>query len=310
MRVTTRMVMDQYLRDLNANHSRIWGYQRQVATGIKLHRPSDNPVDVARSMRFSSELTDVQRFVSNALEARDWLEATEGAINEVQQVFHRARELAVRGATGTLDDSSRQAIVDEIEVIIDHLLQIANTSYKGRYLFAGTLTTVSPFVRNEDPGDPTVVTYSYRGNSARLYRQLGPDAELEINLTGDETFFVDDPNNPGEQISAFQVLLELRDRLLSADSEAISEDSLVKIDLVADNLSALRSKIGARVNRTELAVNRLEDLALQIETMNSELLHADVAEAMVRLRSAEVTLQAALATGARLIQPTLADFLR
>lgn len=301
MRVTMQVVMDQYLRDLRNHQVRMWNLQRQISSGMRLHRPSDSPVDVARSMRFTSEQMDVDRYISNALEARDWLEATEGAINEVKQVFFRARDLAIRGAADTLDDSSRQALVDEIDVLIEHLLQVANTSYKGRYLFAGTMTTTPPFSL-DDATDPASV--QYHGNEARITRQLGPDAALEINFHGKEVFH---PDGGGE--SAFAVLMELRNNILQADTEALSNETLGKIDEVTDRLTAITSKIGARVNRTELAEKRLADLSLQIETLNSELIHADVAEAIVYFRAAEVTLQAALASGARLIQPTLVDFL-
>src|SRR5690606_28600431 len=116
MRVTTRIIMDRYLQDLNSHQSRMWRLQRQITSGVRLHRPSDHPVDVARSMRYATEQMEIDRLASNALEARDWLEATEASLNEAHQLFHRARELALRGANDTMDDSSRQALVDEIDV--------------------------------------------------------------------------------------------------------------------------------------------------------------------------------------------------
>lgn len=304
MRVTTRIIMDRYLQDLNSHQSRMWRLQRQITSGVRLHRPSDHPVDVARSMRYATEQMEIDRLASNALEARDWLEATEASLNEAHQLFHRARELALRGANDTMDDSSRQALVDEIDVLIEHLLQIANTSYKGRYLFGGTNTIgTAPFELDIDANDPTQYQVQYHGNEDRIKRQLGPGADIEINLHGREVF------EPAGGVSAFGVLIDLRNAISAGETEKVSGEILGDIDEVMDRFIAFTSKIGARVNRTELAENRLAELSLQIETLNSQLKDADVAEAIVYFRSAEVTLQAALAAGARLIQPTLADFL-
>src|SRR5690606_21549990 len=102
-----------------------------------------------------------------------------------QQVLERARELAERGANDTLDATSRRALADEANVLWEHLLQVANTAYKGRYLFGGAQTLQPPFV--PDPNDPGVI--QYQGDQVALERRLGSgDTTVIINVTGWEAF--------------------------------------------------------------------------------------------------------------------------
>ncbi|HEY8450488.1 MAG TPA: flagellar hook protein, partial [Bacillota bacterium] len=225
--------------------------------------------------------------------AQDWLAVTEGALQEAEQVLLRARELALRGANATLDDTSRQALADEAQVLFDHLLEISNASYKGRYLFGGTATTNPPFVA--DPADPDAI--AYEGNTHGIERELGAGIHLTINVTGD--LFK----------PMFSVLAALRDQLLAGDQAALGGATLAQLDERLDALIETRSTVGARMQRAELSAQRLEDLQLQVEKLNASLSQVDLAEVLMDLRSTEVTLRAALATGARLIQPTLADYL-
>ncbi|NPV91570.1 MAG: flagellar hook-associated protein FlgL [Firmicutes bacterium] len=84
---------------------------------------------------------------------------------------------------------------------------------------------------------------------------------------------------------------------------------LQKIDAGIDNVLNWRSELGSRVNRLEMADARMQDTSLYITQVRSEMVDVDFAEMATQLKMQENLQRAALAVGARIIQPTLIDFL-
>mgnify|MGYP004702346459 CR=1 FL=1 len=82
------------------------------------------------------------------------------------------------------------------------------------------------------------------------------------------------------------------------------------IDKNMENILAKLAEIGAKNNRLELSQNRLEDNLLNIKALLSKVQDADMTEVIMKLKMEEMVYQASLSTGARIIQPTLVDFIR
>ncbi|MFO7245928.1 MAG: flagellar hook-associated protein FlgL [Bacillota bacterium] len=297
MRVTHSMYVNHFTQNLARNQRRQIQLYTQASSGIRLHRPSDDPLAVSRVMRFDSELVDIERFLSNALDARDWLGATDAALQEVHNVLHRARELVILAANGTLADTDREAAADELGQLLEHLVEVANTQYKGRYLFAGTETLTKPFtlLASTDPVDGHV---EYHGNDGAIERTIGPGVLLQVNQDG------------GVLEHVLEVLATAVEHMRANDVASLSGSDLAEIDRVVDELLRIRSAVGARMNRAEWTVDRLTDLSLQVQALSSELRDADVARVLVDLRAVEVTLQTSMAAAARMFDTTLVNFLR
>lgn len=301
MRVTHSMYVNHFTQNLARNQRRQIQLYTQASSGIRLHRPSDDPLAVSRVMRFDSELVDIERFLSNALDARDWLGATDAALQEVHNVLHRARELVILAANGTLADTDREAAADELGQLLEHLVEVANTQYKGRYLFAGTETLTKPFtlLASTDPVDGHVdYQVQYHGNDGAIERTIGPGVLLQVNQDG------------GVLEDVLEVLATAVEHMRANDVASLSGSDLAEIDQVVDELLRIRSAVGARMNRAEWTVDRLTDLSLQVQALSSELRDADVARVLVDLRAVEVTLQTSMAAAARMFDTTLVNFLR
>ncbi|REJ38141.1 MAG: flagellar hook-associated protein 3 [Bacillota bacterium] len=301
MRVTHSMYVNHFTQNLARNQRRQIQLYTQASSGIRLHRPSDDPLAVSRVMRFDSELVDIERFLSNALDARDWLGATDAALQEVHNVLHRARELVILAANGTLADTDREAAADELGQLLEHLVEVANTQYKGRYLFAGTETLTKPFtlLASTDPVDGHVdYQVQYHGNDGAIERTIGPGVLLQVNQDG------------GVLEDVLEVLATAVEHMRANDVASLSGSDLAEIDRVVDELLRIRSAVGARMNRAEWTGARLTDLSLQVPPLSPGLRDADVARVLVDLRAVEVTLQTSMAAAARMFDTTLVNFLR
>jgi len=137
MRVTNRMMITNMMRNLNHNLGRMDKRQMQVATGKRIHRPSDDPVAISRILKIRADLSEISQFQRNVDDALSWMETTEQAVAHVGDSLQRLRELTVQASNGVLTDSETQKIKSEVVQIRDHIITLGNTTYAGRYVFSG-----------------------------------------------------------------------------------------------------------------------------------------------------------------------------
>jgi flagellar hook-associated protein 3 FlgL len=127
---------------------------------------------------------------------------------------------------------------------------------------------------------------------------------MSVNITADR---LQDP--PGATPDIFQTIQDLSNALQTNDTTGISA-ALDRLDAHQDNISALRGEGAAKINRLELTQSRFQAQTIALGEQRSKIEDVDMAEAITTLTMRESVYKAALATGARVIQPTLVDFLR
>lgn len=293
MRITNSMLINNFRRNLNVNLAEMERLQDQMSSGKKIKRPSDDPVNLVSALRLRTTITETEKYVANVNAALSWLETTDVALGQAGDLLQRVRELVVQGANDSLPQTSRQAIAAEVRQIKEQLLQVANTVHDGRYIFGGYKTLTPPF---DAAGN-------YTGDGvADLQYEIGPGIKMTVNITGDDVF--------KNAIDVFQLLDDIVNDLNTANTANLSGVRLGAVDRAIDNILQVRADVGARVNRLELTRNRLEETRINVSDLLSRTEDVDMAEIITRLQMQENVYRAALAAGARIIQPTLADFLR
>ncbi|MBC7339113.1 MAG: flagellar hook-associated protein FlgL [Firmicutes bacterium] len=296
MRVTTGMMIDGVLADLRSTWSRLSRYERELSSGKRLLRPSDDPVGVVRSLSLRSELNRINRYLANADDASNWLEITDAALGQAGDVIQRVRELAV-STLGTVPRSTLQAVHAEVSRLLEQLVAIGNTQYADRYIFAGQQTLTPPFTLTGNPTSPV----SYNGDARPIWREVGSGITVQVNRPGD---------------GALQRAMVTTATFVHALDTAISTGGTVPPGVLDDLDGALdailqeRAQVGADAHRIEATRSRLQDSVYEVTSLLSETEDADMAEVIVRLTSTEAAYRAALEAGARIIQPSLLDFLR
>lgn len=120
-RITTQMVSRNVLADLNATASRLDRTRAKASSGKEITRPSDDPFGTARALKLRESLAGTAQHTRNAQDAMGWQDATESALEEMTQIVHRVRELAVRGSTDTADAVARAAIAVKVGQLVESL---------------------------------------------------------------------------------------------------------------------------------------------------------------------------------------------
>lgn len=274
--------------------------QDQLSTGKKINKPSDNPVTAVRGMFYRSSLNEIEQYKRNLDHGLSWMTATDEALNEVTEVMQRVRELTVQGLNGTNDSTSRSAIAEEINQLKNHLGEIANTQFSGKYIFAGTDLKNPPF-----DADSTIANSpkEFRNNNQEVLElDVGVKSNIQINVRGMDIF------NNQDIGGVFTVLSDIVDQFRNSDEN--NSNHLDKLDSQMDNILKERSELGARMNRIELAMSRIDGIEVSTTRLLSEEEDVDISQVIVNLKAQENVQRAALSAGARIIQPSLVDFLR
>jgi flagellar hook-associated protein 3 FlgL len=184
---------------------------------------------------------------------------------------------------------------EEVSNILDQILRIANTKLGNSYIFAGHKTDTTPF---PDEGNPD---YAYKGDAGEIKILVGESADVRINASGDEVFAGD--------TNIFSVLKDLEDGLRNNDTEKISVQ-IERIDDGMDQILNARAVVGERLNLLETTENYWINFKIYIEQMLAETEDADITKAIADLATLESAYQASLAAAAKIVQPSLLQFLR
>ncbi len=173
-RVTDAMLSRNVLADLNDVSARLASTQRVMSSGKRISQPSDDPYGTTQAIDLRSELSGVQQYESNIQDAQSWQQVTDSALGSISDAVQRVRELVVGAANDAGGQDARNAAASEIDQLVESIKTAANSTYAGRYVFAGTATTTKPYT----VGGPD----TYAGNTAGIARQLGPGVSVTVNV--------------------------------------------------------------------------------------------------------------------------------
>lgn len=304
MRISNATLRNNVMRNLHSSLRELNEAQRQMASGRTVQVPSDNPIVAGRLLNINATMAESAQFQTNVQDGIAWLNMTDVTLDAVGEALHRARELALAGANSTLPPEVRAYNATEVDQLLRHVVSLANSSYDGnRFLFGGTHHGSLPFTSSEAPDGtlqlPTPVPLATEGRGAISYEVLR-NIEMQVNIPGAELF---------QDGNVFGALTMARDALRATPTEDIQHALTALQDALSTVLDA-RATVGARQNRLDMMDSRYNDERTTLSELRSKLGDVDMAEAIMNFNVRESVYQAALGAAARVMQPTLLDFLR
>lgn len=296
MRITQGMLSSQMLYDIQGNNVRLSNLQNEAATGHRINNPSDDPIGVGFVLQYKNETAYDQQYASNAQTAQGVLNYTSSVMNEASQVISRARDLAVQGSNGTLTESDRQSLAAEVGQLYQQMVTIGNSQYNGQYIFNGQMTNKQPY---SVASAETATT-----DGGQVMYDLGNQVNLPVNVPGSQFF-----GDAGASDNAFGLLKQLQTALTNNDQSTIGK-LIGQFDSRSDQMLAGEAQVGALTNRAQLMQNRMSDLTQTVQGLLANVQDADLAKVITDLNTAQTVQTASLEVGAKVIQPTLVDFLK
>ena len=294
-RVTTQTQMRSAQTNLQANLARMAQLQEQATSLKAIARPSDDPARAADSLTVRAEQRAVTQYARNADNGIGWLTTADTALAEVTDLLNQVRDLTVQGANdGALSPVAKEAIAARLDGLTQNLLAQANASYLGRSVFAG----------NSDAGVAFRADFTFTGiATASVDRRLGADTTVKVDADG-AAIFGSTAANP---VSIFALIGTIADDLrtgTNVGAHLAAVDSRMKTVLTA------QTDVGVRQAQIQKAGEALVQHKGNLEAQRAGIEDVDLGQAILDLKLQEVTYQAALSVTARVLQPTLMDFLR
>lgn len=303
-RVTESSTRARAMQGLQRGLNRTQTAQDQISSGKQLRRPSDSPTGTVSALQLRGEVRANKKYSANADDAMGRLGAVQDTLKSVYEQVQRTRALTLEAANigGTGTPQANVARAEEIDEIKGLMIQFANAQYLGRPVFGG----YTPDSVAYDTGG----TYSGEADGETM-RTIGPNARVRIDVRGPEVFGQDmqaDGTTPNEQ-QLFKVLDSLSTAMRNGDADGI-QAGLQNLDKATEILNSTLSDVGARYNRVTQMKDSAEDRLMSVSSQLSDIEDVDLPKAIMELQMQQTSYQAALAATAKVIQPSLIDFLR
>ncbi len=292
-RVTERSIATNVLVGLQGNLSRLGDIQQRLSSGKQISKPSDSPTGTVAAMQYRGDLATAKQYSRNANDGLGWLGTADSTLTNVMGQVQRVRELVLEGMSNGAGGSpdARAAIATEVDQLHDATVGLANTRYGDRPIFGGTTTGSAAY-------DPTG---SYLGDAGVVQRSVGDNVKVQVATPGTAVF-----GTGSNQL--FKIMSDIASDLRTNPS-ALSGD-LDRLDAATTTLKTVQSSVGARYNQVtqmqQFANDKIDSLTSQL----SDVEDIDLPQTISDMQMQQVAYQAALAAGAKVVQPSLIDFLR
>jgi len=289
VRVSDSMIHELSVRGLRARKADHFEAQQVASTGVRVQKPSDDPIAAARARGTRSAERRQDAIAQMSGEAIDSLHGVSDTLGHAADVASRVRELAVLGANDHLSADDRAGMAEEVSALRGELLALANTRVDGEHVFGGLAHDTPPF---DAMG-------AYLGDTRVKEIEIGPGLRVPTQVPGDAIFGADAGGVP-----AFATFDALEAALRGDDPDA-AHALLDDLDAVVSQIALGQARVGGRqqaLQQAQRAAERTRDDAIG---RRAELVEASPVEAFTELVRAENALREAISVASRLPGPSL-----
>lgn len=302
MRVTNNSIASMTLANLQSSLQRGAALQQQLSSGRRINKASDDPSGTVAALALQGEIDRNNQYTRNANDGNGWLTTVDSTLTSINDQLSRARDLVVQAAsTGSGDANSQNAIATELTQLRASILGLANTTYQGRPVFGGTTAGSAAFAAGATStigGQPDI---AYVGDSGTVQRRIADGTTVRVDSDATATFGV-------AGSSVFDAIATVIDHLQN-NPAALSGD-ITAIDAAASRVRTQLTDVGVRQQRVQDGAATVQNRVLDLTSRLTEVEDVDMPSTIVALQTQQVAYQAALGATAKVVQPSLLDFLK
>lgn len=324
MRITNASMVRSHLYDTQNNLTNMSKINQQISTGKVINTVSDDPHKAIKIMNINNEIKYTEKYNSNIDETVGWMNTTDGALESTGNLLNEIKETILKVGNGTYSQNEMKSLNADINEKIKQLADTLNSTYGGKYLFGGSSVDDAPITVIENPDGTVKLEFSKDKNGQTipntddLKAEISSGVNLDYNISIGELFNITDEN--GKTINLLDEINNLSELMNKAANgneqefakakEEILNNTQGKIDKLFDHVVNERTSLGVRVSTAEKIKELNDEDILNIQDVLSKTQDTDVVEKFIELKSAEMIYQASIQVGAKLIQPTILDYIR
>jgi flagellar hook-associated protein 3 FlgL len=289
MRVTNSMMTATVKRNLFRQAEQLAKKQETMASGKRINRPSDDPLGYGKVLDYRKTLTSLGQYDRNIQNAKNRTEFIETTLEGVEELMVDAKNWAVnQSASASMD---REAAITSVQNIREQMLQMSNSKMGNVYVFAGFQTLTPPFASDG----------TYNGDNGYYSVMTADNMEMQVEADGSRIF------------QGAEDVFDALDQLivgLQTDDVALIHDQIGRFEQAQDQVQMVRAESGAKYQQLQLVEQQTAKLKLTFEEMMDSTEKAIIEETVIDFNNQELAYELALNAAAKIIQPTLMDFLR
>lgn len=295
MRVNPNPLPD-LLSALSQTERQINSDLQQVASGQRVNVPGDDPAAAAGLVRNAEQTAEADQFRRTVASMSGEMQNADSALNSVVTALRRAISLGVQGANGTVNASDRAALANEVQGIFSQLVSLANLSYQGKFVFAGTATQTTPYVL--DAASPSGVRYE--GNDGINRVTVGDQLTVKNNLPGSQMF----------SATGADVFQALQDLVTNLKAGTNIDAAVNEVSTVYQYVNAQRVFYGNTLNQLNSQERSLDSHMTQLAQQQNTLVGTDLSRVLSDLVNAQTSREATLGAIARTQEGNLFDYIK
>jgi flagellar hook-associated protein 3 FlgL len=272
----------------------------ELSSGLRVTSLQDDPAAVAESTVMASAISKDDTFVQTASGTQSMMQVSDSTLGEVVSQLTSAVSLAIAGGNGTANSANIASIEQQLTGIRDQILSLANTSYLGQSLFAGSQGSVKPFTLDTSTSPATT---SYVGDTSANYVETPSGQKIQTNLVGSDVF---GSGTTGVFGALNQLIADFSGTTASAS--AIADTGTLSAAL--SNVSGQRSLLDGSLSRLQATSTYTQTEESQLKVQQGSLVSADPASVATQLSSAETQNQALMSVMTALEKTDLFDYMQ
>lgn len=314
MRIATNSYLNAMLDQFNSLVSQQDTLQSEASTGLAIQAPSDNPTAMENTLGDVAQKAAQTQYSANITTLQSRADTVYSTLESLQTIVSRASEISTSGVSATNSSSDLSNYADEVNTLINEVVSAANTKdpATGQYLFGGTASGTAPYTTTTNAnGQVTAVTYN--GNSSVNQTQIGAGQTVSVDIPGANTGatgtrgLITDSQSGADLLNH---LIALRDDLQSGNTSAISGTDSANLQKDENNITYQVAHNGVLQNQLTAAATSATSNSQSLDTMISNASSANLIETMVQLNSAQTAYQAALASGTKIMQLSILNYIQ
>ena len=304
MRVTNSMMANSHLNNLQTNLQRLDKLNLQMDTSKQINKLSDDPFKAIKIINLQSEIEGMDKYNYNCDEIKGFLESTDSALEELGSISNDLKEALLQASTGTNGPNEVKSIEQKVNELIKQAGQVLNLTYGGKHVFGGTVTDEKPFETIENAnGTVTIQVNSKHSDPSKLDEEMEVELSPGININYNVNF-----KDFNGQVNITS-LNDISKAFAEGDQEKLGKLMENVDSLISDILNA-RAVVGAKTNTVDIMRGKNEENILTMKGELSQKQDVDVMQKYIELNQAQMAYSASLQAGAKIIQPTILDYLR
>jgi flagellar hook-associated protein 3 FlgL len=272
----------------------------ELSSGLAVSSLSDNPVAAGQASMLNSAISQDDTFVQTAASVESLMQVADSALGSVVSQLTSALSLAVEGNSGTESGSDLTGLSQQLGSIRDQVVALANTSYQGTYIFAGSDGNVQPFAVDTST-TPATTTYSGDTQVGAVTTENGQ--QIQTGLAGSAVFLA-----PGADVMA--ALNNLVADFAGGTVSGTASTDIGVLQTALSNVSQQRLSLDSSLSRIQTASSYAQTDAVNRTATVSALVSADPATVATQLSSAETQNQALMSVIATVEKQSLFDMIQ